>query len=1847
MKNTQLNGEVQFSKALHAFRENVYQQADTLKNENQSPENLQSSTLESSISSCSYYILQNIRLVTQESINSSRQTSQFETFLVSQEINLRILSTEILNDNEILTMSALDLAITMSQIYPISQNLCEIAMKYLKLCKTFDNTEYKDMVSIEDILYDAKIALCIKECKEKDIFWTDIMINHHEFKESQANKDTINRILKDSNYLSGFKILSKIITVAYGSKKYMQNMCSHLQLLHSIIPTEHTIFTISDLLKIPLHYYFGYQIFELKVEPQKLEAIAHDLQINLSYSILTNACPKFLYEEDTNIVTNKENGCIVLNKALNKADLSYKLQGPNQCVSEILSEILQILHDLNLNQSRLNPDVCKTISNYSEIQSVLRKTSRLASLDLSELSMGDETLIFLLNTWNLMFLHTTLTVWGNHPPFNSLQHAISLMSIGYLIGDLGLVTLAALRSKLLNNIMLDNKFFIQVEELNEPAWQDLDIIHDPRVIFVMANEFLGTPRIQVCNTKSLDEDLTNAFHEYLNYYSCEESTQSTEIQKIILLPKIVEQYQISISQSSKNNSSSNSGTLFSINDYFKSFNEDVTIEYMPLSYSYNVILKYSNYSNTLIHYSNKQINQCKISWKNYSIRSNLLQYLESQCWVVSYLLQRINNENPTILKNSCDNLKCTACLENLLTSKEAKELKLLFDNNQTLAVIFEAISTQKLWSHFEFMLKGDEWDSCLRLVNALPAHITLNSELQCFRDKVLSHIISKQNTAFNTQILEYLYQIKDVYILSQTVLYNVNKWHINICENALLYTVHHVDNYKLPIHCKSQLNEILHRVLIFHKMLPYCIIKSNETWYDIAYCTEKVNPLQIIKSLINADKFEFCLEWMECQAFSLEIHPSVTQDFLIGLLRSESQNFKQTLKALPLDQSVKLSKTVLKKLESIDSLRFICTYLLQYCKATETIKYRQTLLGIDILSMLSIQERPLYIHLIKEPLLMLEQLLMNCKFENIQRILNRIQEKLDQTNMSRSNFDKIIRFYAQKSLDCRVSLQCESIENKSKNVQNSASEVENAEFIMPIVVPTKEQWIPNDKARECSCCKNVIFSMFNRRHHCRRCGRVICATCSQHRMQVSGYPPSVLVRVCNDCKQQTALQMHTFQGAQSTSSSEIFDYWRLTRDQKHNETIREEFSFEYAPNISLCLAILNLHSEHQTYISFLLDCCDEMKRLLQPVSGGKVNPEVDHMVIIKMIRSLLVAAKVKCAKLGLNTGLVHCDRFLSQVDLIASLVQFDCLHLIPSDNLHDRTLRKLRDLLIEKEQWTLALDISTKAGLDTHGVWASWGKACLKMGYFDQAREKFFHCLDKIQSENFDDWVILSYPKESEIPSESETQKLINESDKNKEIKMDELNSKRAEFSKYRPLKDPPLLIDILQILDNLSIYAQIPHQYKFNTSQEMLNFESFKISSQRQLSGKNTSATARNIYYHESIYYLSTYGSYNSILEFFLKHEEFDKCLTFTLENNLEPDLFFNSIYLYCLKNGSIDRLHEAMINKDSNLLIWKKYLIYICHNLEKRQYLNILYHLQLFMKDFIRAAMTCIRFYLNNVSNYSDLNAKVTFLLDAQKHLESELQIETLNHKKKRRGSVHSNQGILIMEMEPSEIDKHINTISRQMEITKFLTNCEKEGRAPIQFLNLFPKKDFNSSSNLEIPTLFGDQQQKINLAVLAILCGQNIEEGFGIAFRIMQDYNLSQQKVYSLTGHILAEKNNISAIEQLIKCCHTSGIANSYIISDHVLTHCVKLLLTHLHDGTNSLLKNDIYNLIKLITNIDLKINAYIECKQLKAAYLLAVKYSRAQDIRKILKESDRLGQNAIKAICIKWLQQEPKL
>ena len=55
--------------------------------------------------------------------------------------------------------------------------------------------------------------------------------------------------------------------------------------------------------------------------------------------------------------------------------------------------------------------------------------------------------------------------------------------------------------------------------------------------------------------------------------------------------------------------------------------------------------------------------------------------------------------------------------------------------------------------------------------------------------------------------------------------------------------------------------------------------------------------------------------------------------------------------------------------------------------------------------------------------------------------------------------------------------------------------------------------------------------------------------------------------------------------------------------------------------------------------------------------------------------------------------------------------------------------RRLRDRFIEDERLSLAMEVSTKCGLDPSGVWGAAGFALLQAGDFPGAREKFSRCM--------------------------------------------------------------------------------------------------------------------------------------------------------------------------------------------------------------------------------------------------------------------------------------------------------------------------------------------------------------------------------------------------------------------------------------------------------------------------------------------------------------------------------------
>lgn len=160
-----------------------------------------------------------------------------------------MLNVDILNSNEMLTLSVLDLSLTIGQTYQISNNLCDVAMKYLKLCESFDNTEHanfflkiyqlfyesKSNMSVTTILCDVRIPLSIKEWRENNTFWSGFGNNYYTFNDVEKAKTDIEKQSHD-NRLLGLNTLKKISAIYNSDRRYLQNIYSHLQLLYTIIP---------------------------------------------------------------------------------------------------------------------------------------------------------------------------------------------------------------------------------------------------------------------------------------------------------------------------------------------------------------------------------------------------------------------------------------------------------------------------------------------------------------------------------------------------------------------------------------------------------------------------------------------------------------------------------------------------------------------------------------------------------------------------------------------------------------------------------------------------------------------------------------------------------------------------------------------------------------------------------------------------------------------------------------------------------------------------------------------------------------------------------------------------------------------------------------------------------------------------------------------------------------------------------------------------------------------------------------------------------------------------------------------------------------------------------------------------------------------------------------------------------------------------------------------------------------------------------------------------------------------------------------------------------------------------
>jgi hypothetical protein len=100
----------------------------------------------------------------------------------------------------------------------------------------------------------------------------------------------------------------------------------------------------------------------------------------------------------------------------------------------------------------------------------------------------------------------------------------------------------------------------------------------------------------------------------------------------------------------------------------------------------------------------------------------------------------------------------------------------------------------------------------------------------------------------------------------------------------------------------------------------------------------------------------------------------------------------------------------------------------------------------------------------------------------------------------------------------------------------------------------QEQWVDDNALDKCMLC-TVEFSMFNRRHHCRICGSLICGACSS---KTTTLPSGEEVRTCDSCYNHNCFKYDLRRKAQRTAnrSTRLKEQARLEKTNAYNERMK-------------------------------------------------------------------------------------------------------------------------------------------------------------------------------------------------------------------------------------------------------------------------------------------------------------------------------------------------------------------------------------------------------------------------------------------------------------------------------------------------------------------------------------------------------------------------------------------------------------------------------------------------------------------------------------------------------------------
>ncbi|XP_051507535.1 zinc finger FYVE domain-containing protein 26-like isoform X2 [Myxocyprinus asiaticus] len=1115
---------------------------------------------------------------------------------------------------------------------------------------------------------------------------------------------------------------------------------------------------------------------------------------------------------------------------------------------------------------------------------------------------------------------------------------------------------------------------------------------------------------------------------------------------------------------------------------------------------------------------------------------------------------------------------------------------------------------------FQQALNSGDLDRALELLELYAQPCNQEGKL---RDKVLACTAVQECSS-----VEQLFRVRDWELRGRVVLQGLDRWPLEVCLELLQFCLSD-QNTQDPLREQLQLRK--QELDMYQRMLSLQPPLLWETWQELREESAR-NSESVFTMMLKAMEFELCAKWLQLYSVSEQSRLQLQTEHLLHLLeQGHTEDAFQLLEALSDSVGLEVCEQALDRRPGLAACHFLSDYLTLHFQSRMTPACRRHIhalhLGSKVLLTLPETSRHDYFSLLSDPLLMLEQLLMNMKVDWATVAVSTLRNLLpaQDAGITNQHIDTLLADYAGKALDFPYTprewsrsdsvislqdafLQCPAQESCPASPGHtpppsaggipmhtpSSERCPSAKKIRPLTTPftppektpDRKDWIPDHKQHICMVCQKERFTMFNRRHHCRRCGRLVCHSCSSKKMAVEGSEEPV--RVCDQCYNffHTDSDEELEEGEASGSPASIDrvlngvlslpevsrKQYRLSPNPAENQQLKSEFYYEQAPSTSLCVAILTLHSDHAACGKQLIGHCRSLSRKL-------TNPEVDARLLTDVMRQLLFSAKLMFVNAGCTQEPALCDSYISKVDVLKILVSANYKYIPSLDDIQETTaVTRLRNQLLEAEHYQLAVEVSTKSGLDPSGVWQAWGMASLKAGLLSGAREKFARCL-------------------------------------------------KAPVDRNQLNHGARLLQEIVQHLES-TVKLTLSMTVGEDILASLRELED-ALSDSAPLDGTESKVQQCG-YYQECLFYLLTYGTHLSLISFYLRHDCLRDALTHLHNKECSEEVFLEGVFQPCLERGLLGALQGLLETLDPTLESLGRYLLSACQSLQRRGHYHSLYQLQQFMMDHVRAAMTCIRFFSHGAQSYQQLGEQQRWLIRAKEHLRTYLQEQQSRRK--------SNSSSFRKKMSSTEVSRHIHTVELQLEVTRFLHRCESSS----------PSKSTKGpapTGNIAPPTLFGNSPMKVDVACKVMLGGKNIEEGFGIAYRVIQDFQLEALAVYIRVGQRLIRQHQYPSVRQLLKCVGESGTASKHDC-DAIVLSCVSVA------DKSSADSKELEALIQESKSAENKINAYLQCSKLRAAYLLAVKLDLMKAtmlIQDVLLAAESSGDSVMQNICRQWLSE----